>query len=133
MAYDAIEASYIGQQLKDDIGRMVSNMRDNATGYKADGQSGRLAAEELAAIMTADANGFLLRIQRMVNLAQRNNAKYQAALASNGWTAQEATDLRSVLVGVCNHTKAAPLTTVAEIEAECDYILTTVPVFERVF
>jgi hypothetical protein len=133
MAFESIEASYIGQQLKDNIGRMVSNMRDNATQYKSDVASARLTVAQVAVIMVADADEFLRRIQLIVDLATRNNTKYQAALTSNGWPGSEVNSLRTTLVGSCDHVKAASLTTQAEIEAEADAILATVPIFERTF
>jgi hypothetical protein len=133
MAFENIEASYIGDQLKDNVGRMVTNMRDNAQGYKSDLASGRLTVAQLRAIMVADADEFLRRIQLVVDLAQRNPTKYQAALTSNGWPSQEVNDLRTTLVGVCNHTKAASLNNANQINTEADFILANVPLFERTF
>jgi hypothetical protein len=83
--------------------------------------------------MVGDANQFLRRIQFVVDLATRNNTKFTAAVQSNGWTVAELNSLRTTLAGVCNHTKAASLTTVAEIGAEADFILANVPNFERTF
>jgi len=132
MAFESIEASYIGDQLKANVGRMVNNMRDNANGYKANITAGR-DATATGVIMKADANLFLARMQWVVDLATRNNTKYQAALASNGWLAADVNSLRTTLAGVCNHTVAATLTTGAQVNTEADFILANVPIFERTF
>ncbi len=132
MAFESIEASYIGDQLKDNVGRMVNNMRDNANGYKAAITAGR-DPTATGVIMKADATLFLARIQAVVDLATRNNTKYQAALTSNGWLAADVNSLRTTLAGVCNHTVAATLTTGAQVNTEADFILANVPIFERTF
>lgn len=204
MAFESIEASYIGDQLKDNVGRMVNNMRDNANGYKRDAsnlsivsglnsmstvgsmfnsvahglaknnrvritsgpQIGQmrfvltsagfdsvlldspfsadqinqswekivgLLLPEIAKNMVDDANEFLRRIKFVSDLAARNPTKFSAAVISNGWTVADLNNLRTVLVGSCNHTKVVQLTTTAQINTEADAILTTVPDFERSF
>ncbi len=132
MAFESIEASFIGDQLKANVGRMTTNMRDNATGYKSAIALGRDAAS-IGVIMKADANLFLARMQTVVDLATRNNTKYQAALTSNGWPAAEVNSLRTTLGAVCDHVIAATLTTGAQVNTEADLILANVPVFERIF
>ncbi len=132
MAFESIEASYIGDQLKANVGRMVSNMRDNANGYKGAITDGK-DPTATGVIMKADANLFLVRMQLVVDLATRNNTKYQAALTSNGWLAADVNALRTTLAAVCNHTIAATLTTGAQVNAEADLILANVPIFERMF
>jgi hypothetical protein len=128
----AIEATYIGDQLKADVGRMVNNYRDNASGYKQALVAGRGVAE-VASVMAQDADAFLARLNRMRDLATRNSAKFAAAVQANGWTVTDVNALGQTLRNVANHTKAASLTTAAEINAEADFILSNVPNFERVF
>ncbi len=132
MAFESIEASYIGDQLKANVGRMVSNMRDNADGYKAAITQGK-DPTATGVIMKADANLFLVRMQMVVDLATRNNTKYQAALTSNGWLAADVNSLRTTLAGVCNHTIAATLNNGTQVNNEADFILANVPIFERMF
>lgn len=132
MAFENIEASFIADQLRANIGRLTTNMRDNATGYKASITAGQAAAS-VGTIMKADSDLFLARIQTVVDLATRNNAKYQAALAVNGWPSQEVNDLRTALVTVCNHTIATTLANNTQVNAEADFILAQVPIFERTF
>ena len=109
MAFESIEASYIGDQLKLNIARMVSNMRDNANGYKAAISSGQ-PASGVGVIMKADAGLFLARMQIVV-----------------------VNSLRTTLAGVCDHVIAATLNNGAQVNAEADFILANVPIFERIF
>jgi hypothetical protein len=134
MAFEAIEATYLGDQLKDNIGRLVNNMRDNANAYKA-GLSPPInyTPAQIGPVMKQDADRYLARIQAVVDLAQRSNTKYQAALAANGWVAADLNQLRTVLTDVANHTNAATLTNATQINNEADYILANVPIFERTF
>ncbi len=132
MAFENIEASFIAQQLLLNIGRITTIWRDNATAYKAQITAGQTAGQ-VGPVMKADAQLFLNRIQTVVDLATRNNVKYQAALTSLGWPAQEVTDLRSQVVPVANHTIAATLNNATQVNNEADFILTNVPQFERTF
>ncbi len=132
MAFENIEATYIGGQLSLNIARITNNMRDNANTYKSSIAGGASAAS-VATIMVQDANAFLARIQTVVDLATRNNTKYQAALTSLGWPSAEVNSLRTICVDSCNHTKAASLTNATQVNAEADLILATIPIFERIF
>jgi hypothetical protein len=134
MAFEAIEATYIADQLTDNIARLVNNMRDNANGYKsALLPPANQTPAQVGPIMKQDADAYLARIQLVVDLAQRSNTKYQAALAVHGWAAADLQALRTVLSDVSNHTKAAVLNNATQINGEADYQLANVPVFERVF
>lgn len=135
MAYtDAIEATYLGDQLKDNIGRLVNNMRDNANAYKSSLlPPSNYTPAQVGPVMKGDADRYLERIQAVVDLAQRSNTKYQAALTANGWAAADVNQLRTVLTDVANHTKAATLNNATQINNEADYILANVPIFERTF
>ena len=110
---------------------LVNNMRDNATGYKA--QSATADIPTLAATMRADANLYVTRIGWVTALAQRNATLFQSALTALGLTLAEATSLKSTLLNVANHTIAATLNTAADVNAEADFILANVPTFERLW
>lgn len=133
MAFENIEASYIGDQLKLNMGRIVSNMRDNAEGYKSTVSKDQADAPKIAEIMGQDANAFLLRIKLVTDFAARSNIKYQTVLSAIGWTSIEVTDLQNLLFSVCNHIIAAALKSADDIITESDFILTTLPTFERTF
>ena len=122
-------------QLVNNIHGLVANMRDNAgsqTGYKSQ-IAGGWSPETLATIMVEDANRYLERIKLVTDTVTANQAGVSAALQALALTLSEANSLKTLLSGVANHTKAADLSTAAAINAEADYILATVPNWQRIF
>ena len=119
-------------QLVNNVHGLVRDMRDNAAGYKLAVAGGK-PVEAIATVMVADADQYLIRIQWVTAVVSRNQAGVVSALAALGLALSEASSLKATLTGVCNHTKAANLNTSTKINTESDYILATVPAFERIY
>jgi len=118
-------------QIIHNIYGLVANMRDNADGYKT--QLATRPVADIAAVMVADAMQYKRRVQWITDLAARNLALFDASLGALNLTRADAISLRDTLLGVTNHTQAANLTSSTEITTEADYILATVPSFERLW
>lgn len=116
-------------QVLQNIHGLLRDMHDNANGYL----TATITPQQVAQIMVADAQQYLLRIQMLVNLAARNLALLTSALTAIGLTIAEANSLKTTLQGVANHTIAASLATSAQISTEANYILANVPVVERLW
>lgn len=119
-------------QLVNNIHGLVRDMRDNANGYKAGIQAGK-SAVGIAAVMIEDADQYLRRIQWVTDVVARNQAAVVSALSSLNLLMSEVDSLNTTLSTVSDHTKVATLSTDETITTEADYILATVPDFERIF
>jgi hypothetical protein len=130
----SFERVYLLDQVQKNTVGLTHNMRDNATGYKA-----ALLAPfnqtpaQVATVMKADADRYLVRTGWLTDLLARNATLAADTLADAGLTVAQTTALRDTLAAVANHTKAATLTTAAQVNAEADYILANVPVYERLW
>lgn len=119
-------------QILSNVYGLIRNMRDNATGYKAQ-VTANVALATIAAVMVADANQYLLRIQWITDAFARSSVLMNAALGDMGLTTAQAVALRDTLQSVANHTKSATLTTGAQVNTEADFILANVPNYERLW
>lgn len=123
----------LAEQLIRNVYGLVRDFRDNANAYKSQVTAGVLTAQQIAGVMVADADRYLDRIQWITDAVVRNQALIADALGDFGLTLGQANTLKQTLMGVANHTKAASLTTGAEINTEADYILANVPNYERLW
>ena len=119
-------------QVIQNVHGLMRNMRDNANGYKAQVIAGR-PINQIAAVMVADAQQYVIRIGWVTALATRNLTLLTNALTDLGLTITEANSLKATLLTAANHTIAASLTTGTEINTEADAILAAVPNMERIF
>jgi hypothetical protein len=121
-------------QIIQNIYGLVNNMRDNASGYKAQllPPFNRTPAQ-VAPIMVADAQQYLLRMAMITTLATNNLTLFTAALAIFGLVPADANTLKATLTTVANHTIAATLNNATQINTEADFILANVPNFGRIF
>ena len=119
-------------QLVNNVYGLVNNMRDNANSYKQQVQLGRPLAG-IASIMVSDANLYLIRIQKITDLATRNMTAFTDALQALGLTVAAANSLKNTLTTVANHTISATLVSDTDINTESDFILANVPNLERIF
>lgn len=115
-------------QIVQNLYGLVADMRDNAQSY-----IGKASDSNIAAIMAADANQYVRRINWMTDLGTRNLPVLTAALAIFGQTPSAANTFAQNLLAVANHTKAASLQSAADVTTEANYILANVPNYERLW
>lgn len=127
-----IEAPGLWDQLKSESYRLANNIRDNATAYKVKAAAG-VPVATVAAEMVADANAFEVRIAKVTNIVTNNLAAVQDALRYGGWTMSILTSTRDTLQAAVDHTQAASLTTVGEINTESDWLLANVPSYPKMW
>jgi hypothetical protein len=136
------ENSGFALQLVHNMYGLVLNMRDNANGYKAQVAAGFSIEDQtvdgrlqpgIRSIMKSDATAYLTRIKWFSDAVAANQTGVSNALAALGLALSEASTLRTTFNGVANHTLAASLTTGAEINTEADYILATIPNWQRIY
>lgn len=107
---------------------LINDMRDNAQGYITNA-----ANPGIPAIMVADANQYIRRLNWLVNLGQRNLTMLTNALAIFGFTVNQANNLVNSLLAVANHTVAAAPQNSDQVTTEANYILANVPNYERLW
>ena len=94
---------------------------------------GRYEAGTVSALHIHDADQYLIRIGWITDAVTRNQSLVADALGDMGLTLGDANNLKQTLTDAANHTKAASLTTGAEIDTEADWILANVPNYERLW
>lgn len=120
----------LGDQIIQNLARMVPNMRDNANDYKANISKD---AATLSLIINGDISEFLRRIKWMEDLETRNLTAYTNALAARALTVTQADNLRGALKTAALNLQTASKTTQTEINTACDSFLSAIPNYERIF
>lgn len=132
MAVEAIEHFGILQQITAQVYSLTRNVRQNAARYIVRANAG-VNPVALGVEMKEDATAFKVRLQQLTDIASRNQAVVQAALAIIGMTLGEANTLKNALVASANHVLAATLTTQQQCIDEANAILASVPNYEGLF
>ena len=128
------EDAILMEQILHHVRNSVLTWRTEAAAYKAALLSPfSHSVQTVAARMVGDANEHERLLTRITDLATRNLAKLDAALAVYSITRTTANALKNSLLAVADHVRAASLTTAQEINAEADFILANIPNYERLF
>lgn len=126
-------------QINDQAYRLVRNMRQNAASYTTaanridGGTSGTFTLARLAQGMKGDGAQFVTRLQTITDVAARNQAVVQNALAIIGVTLAEANNTKNALVAVAVHLRDATLSTTQACRDEATFILANTPTYEGLY